>query len=156
MARNGTGRCRKEANWPISHKTLNPGIAMAVTISDVRIALNNISTASVADDTVAQKIADGIRIVADMVVDEAAQDPVVRAYAAWQSFIISKDYYESLKAVDLSRKKNAREQAEMLKKNFEEELSIAEGYGTELKYAVKTPMFDDRPTNPDADSETTT
>lgn len=129
---------------------------MAVTIQDVRIALNNISTASIADETVAQKIADGIRIITDMGIAVVNQDSVVRAYAAWQSFIISKDYYESLRAVDLSRKKSAREQAEMLKKNFEEELSIAEGYGTELKYAVKTPMFDDRPTDPDVDSETTT
>lgn len=127
---------------------------MAVTVTDVREALNNISTASLADETVAQKIADGIRIISGMgITDEARQDPVVRAFAAWQSFIISKDYYDMLKAQDLQRRKNAEKQAKFLKDNFEEELNLAEGegYTTEPILVERTMMIDDRPEEDDAD-----
>lgn len=127
---------------------------MAVTAKDVREALNEISEASLADSTIAQKIADGIRIVTDMgITVEAIQDPVVRAYAAWQSFIISKDYYDMLRAQDLQRRKKAEKQAELLKDNFEEELNLAEGegYTTEPVLIERTMMIDDRPEEDDAD-----
>ena len=124
---------------------------MAVSVTDVRDALNNISSANLADNTITQKIADGIRIVEDMgIIVEATQDPVVRAYAAWQSFIISKDYYDSLRAVDLSRKKKAEDQADLLELNFNREIGIAAGGGYGEPVIVEsTPMFDDRPEEDD-------
>lgn len=132
------------------------GIAMAVTITEVRNALNGISTASVADATIEQKIADGIRILTDLGVVEAKLDPVVRAYAAWQSFLLSKDFYESLKAADLSRKKDAKAQAKLLLDNFAREFSLATGEGFEIDAMAiaRTAMFDDRPDDPYTDEAT--
>ena len=127
---------------------------MSVTIKDVRDALNNISSASLTDDTITQKINDGIRIVTSMgITVEVTQDPVVRAYAAWQSFIISKDYYDMLKAQDLQMRKQAEKQAELLKDNFEEELNLAEGegYTSEPLIVERTMMIDDRPEEDDAE-----
>ena len=130
---------------------------MAVTITDVRNALNGISTASVASATIEQKIADGIRILTELGVPSVKLDPVVRAYAAWQSFLLSKDYYESLKAADLSRKKDAKSQAKLLLDNYSREFSIALGKGFEIEplAIARTAMFDDRPEDPYAQSETT-
>ena len=132
------------------------GIAMAVTVTDVRNALNAISTASVANATVEQKIADGIRILTELGVVEAKLDPVVRAYAAWQSFLLSKDFYKSLKAADLSRSKDAKAQAKLLLENFTRELSLSLGEGFEIDAMAiaRTAMFDDRPDDPYTDEVT--
>jgi len=129
---------------------------MAVTVTDVRNALNAISTASVANATVEQKIADGIRILTELGVVEAKLDPVVRAYAAWQSFLLSKDFYKSLKAADLSRSKDAKAQAKLLLENFTRELSLSLGEGFEIDAMAiaRTAMFDDRPDDPYTDEVT--
>lgn len=117
---------------------------MPVSIIDVRIHLNNITTDEVADDTIQQKIDDAEAFATSVGIAVGdARNRFVRAWAAWRSFIISRSYAR-VKIGVIDVREDLKMKAQGLKDEAQEALDEAiEGF-----QVVSTPMFDDRPDDP--------
>lgn len=123
-------------------------IAMAdVSVADVRIHLNNITTEEVSDETIGQKITDAYFWATQfgLAHDDTSTAYFVRCYAAWRSFISSRSYTKvKIGVVEVN---NPWEQkAKELKTEAEE--ALEEVLGGESIQVVSTPMFDSRPDDP--------
>jgi hypothetical protein len=113
----------------------------------VRVALNNISTGEVADDTILQKIEDVQGWMEDQgyEVTSRAAHRYIRSKAALRSFAISKTY-SMLKQGDLQVKNEWQAKLDELKAEADE--AWAEIIGSGIFISTSTPMFDDRPEDP--------
>lgn len=122
-------------------------MAVDVTVTDVRVALNNISIIEVADETIQQKIDD----IADWLtehgydIDIRASRKYIRSWAALRSFAISRTY-SSMKQGDLQVKREWEIVLNELKNDLSESWSDLVGAG--LFQSVSSAMFDDRPEDP--------
>ena len=118
---------------------------MPVVVTDVRVALNNISEEELSSLTIEQKIRD-----AEAKADENslpagdARDRFVRDWAAYLGFIVSKTY-TNIRLGDIQLQRSFAAYLENLRKRAEE--SLEEATGQELAIS-STPMFDDRPKDP--------
>lgn len=118
---------------------------MTVTITDVRIHLNNISPEEVSDDTVQQKIDDAEFMSNTFGIPAGAlRDRFVRAWAAWRSFLISHSYNRTKIGV-IDVREDLEMKAAALQKDAEDTLIDATG---DMSAVLSTPMFDDRPIDP--------
>jgi hypothetical protein len=117
---------------------------MAVTVTDVRIALNNIPPEDLADDAILQKISDAEAFASELGLSPGnKRDRFVRDWAAWRSFIIS-NTYSRIKLADITVQQEIRMRAAELKQAADDSLAMA----LAVVYTVSTPMFDDRPQDP--------
>lgn len=114
---------------------------MAVTVNDVRVALNNISVSELADETIQQKIQDAEELATSMSV---TSEKFVRDWAAFKSFLVSKTY-TSVKIADIAVRQDLEFKAENLREIADQTLEEATGISN---INVSTPMFDDRPEDP--------
>jgi hypothetical protein len=118
---------------------------MPVSITDVRIHLNNITPEEVADETIGQKISDADAFATEIGLTAGAiRDRFVRCWAAWRSFIISRSY-KKVKIGVLEVQEDLGLKADALKQEAED--ALADATGGDL-ITVGTPMFDDRPEDP--------
>jgi len=120
---------------------------VGVSVTDVRVALNNINTTEVSDDTIQQKIDDEVDWLEEKGFDiySRACKKYIRSRAALRSFAVSKTY-SSMRQGDLSVKKEWEVILNMLKDDVSE--SWADIVGSGLSISTSTPMFDDRPLDP--------
>jgi hypothetical protein len=122
-------------------------MATDVTINEVRVALNNISTGEVTDDTILQKIEDVQGWMEDQGYEVTSRGArrFIRATAALRSFAISKTY-SMLKQGDLQVKNEWELKLNELKADADD--AWAEIIGSGVFISTSTPMFDDRPEDP--------
>ncbi len=121
---------------------------MAVTSHDVRVALNDITQDELTDDTILQKITDA---EADAANQGITGNRFIRELAAYRSFLVSRSYIQA-KVGDIMVRRDLKMFADTLLQNVKD---AADG-GYE-KIAIKaTPMFDDRPEDPNEQKSTTT
>jgi len=122
-------------------------MAVDVTVTDVRVALNNISIIEVADETIQQKIDDIAEWLTEhgYNIDVRAARRYIRSWAALRSFAISKTY-SMMKQGDLQLKNEWQVKLDELKNDSND--SWAELIGAESFTSVSTAMFDNRPADP--------
>jgi hypothetical protein len=122
-------------------------MAVDVTVTDVRVALNNISIIEVADETIQQKIDDIAEWLTEhgYNIDVRAARRYIRSWAALRSFAISRTY-SMMKQGDLQVKREWQVVLDELKNDSND--SWAELIGAENFTSVSTAMFDNRPEDP--------
>ena len=112
---------------------------MGITTTNVRAALNNITTGNLADDTITYFIQKGEKNATGL----TDTDDYVVAYAAYHGFLRSK-VYDAYKTGDLSVKKNWEPLINELKKELDaEETKLFGSVGV-----VSSLMHDNRPDDP--------
>jgi len=97
---------------------------MAVTVSDVRIALNNISEDDLSDATIAQKIDDAQKYLKQMSLTTTSgpiYDRAVRDLAAFWSFVVS-ELYQNIKIGPISAKRSIELVVKQLEQRAKESL----------------------------------
>jgi len=102
---------------------------MTVTVSDVRIALNNISSDDLADVTIAQKIDDANRYLEEMSLTTASgpvYDKAVRDLAASWAYVVS-ELYQNIKIGPISAKRSIELVVKQLEKRANESLTTLAG-----------------------------
>ena len=102
---------------------------MSVTIDDVRIALNNITSDELTDDTISQKIDTTTAILNSVIpapVSAELLDIAIRDYAAYLSFVISNVYHEA-RFGPLTVKKRIDEILAALKEQANKAIKTASG-----------------------------
>ena len=119
---------------------------MAITVLDVRIALNSISEDELSSLTIQQKLVDAEAKADDNAIPAGGKrDRFVRDWAAYISFLVSKTY-ESVRIGDVAVSKDLEEFLKRLRERANESLQVAtSAAGTVI---IATPMFDDRPKDP--------
>ncbi len=115
---------------------------MAVVPHDVRVALNGIPEDEVSDDLILQKISDAELDATDLGFPDNTR--YIRALAAFRSFRASNAYL-SARVGDVSVRRDIEE---YLKGLWQEVITALETGGYERIQVVSTPMFDDRPEDP--------
>lgn len=112
------------------------------TVTDVRIALNNISDSELSSTTIQQKLDDATDLAdVNSIPAGRRRERFIRDWAAWQSFIVSKTF-SSVRIGDVSVRRDLEKLVETLRQNAITALQEA----TETYIVVEaTPMFDDRP-----------
>lgn len=115
---------------------------MAVTVHDVRVALNEITREELADSTIQQKIDEAEEDADNMGVE--TNERFIRNWAAYKAFCVSRSYLAT-KIGDVS----VRRDLEMFKESLWKEAQRAlEEVAGESLAVVSTPMFDQRPEDP--------
>jgi len=120
---------------------------MAVSVADVRIYLNDISTTEVGDSTISQKIdyagayATGLGIPAG-----SGHDRYTCALAAYRSFIVSRSY-TLVEQGTIEVRRDLKMTADALLVEVDEILAEVLPGATGMLVG-STPMFDDRPEDP--------
>lgn len=120
---------------------------MAVTIQQVRDELNDITVEELADDTITSKIDFMGRSADRLGLTGTDKDDYVLAWAAYYSFIVSRSY-KMVESLNVELQRDLRLIAQGLKEyaeELEEEILGGEGSITE-----STPMWDDKPVDPNS------
>jgi len=112
---------------------------MSVIIDDVRIALNNITSDELTDDTITQKIETADSILTALIpspVSATLFEIAVRDYAAYLSFAIS-NVFSSARFGPLSVKKEIDDILAALKDQANKAIKAASGGAVDIDGAIK-------------------
>lgn len=115
---------------------------MAVTVHNVRDALNDISEDELADETIQQKIQDAEEDATDLGYPD--NERYIRDLAAYKAFLVSRSYV-SAKVGDITVRRDLEAYVDALWQNVQTDLEVG---GYEKIQVAATPMFDDRPEDP--------
>jgi len=115
---------------------------MAVTVEDIRIHLNGITSDELLDGTIEQAIEEAEEKATDLGI---TSEIFIRKWAAWLSFSRS-NLFTDIRLHDIRIKRDLQAKLQRLQEDAEEEAELQTG---EDLVVESTPMFDERPEDPD-------
>jgi len=126
---------------------------MAVSVSDVRTHLNEISEAQLASTKIAQSILDAEQTASTIGIPVSHFDRFVRALTAYNSLNFA-FIYNHIKVGQVDVRRDWEHVLSLLKQEVDEILSeCCPGALDTALFTDSTPMFDERPTDPYEESE---